>query len=75
MARSKNGVTGWQRCRDNPIVSPTVGEWDADACYKPCALPDEEKGRWMLWYNGRHENREYIGLVVHDGLELGFEDM
>lgn len=75
VARSKNGVTGWQRYRDNPIVSPAAGEWDADACYKPFALPDEESGCWLLWYNGRHENREYIGLVLHDGLDLGFEDV
>lgn len=74
-ARSKNGVTGWQRCPGNPIVSPTAGEWDACACYKPFALPDEAHGRWMLWYNGRSENREYIGLALHDGLELGFEDV
>lgn len=74
-ARSKNGVTGWQRYRGNPIVSPAASEWDADACYKPFALPDEENDCWLLWYNGRHENREYIGLALHDGLDLGFEDV
>ena len=74
VARSKNGVTNWTRLKSNPIVSPTLDGWDADACYKPCAFRDEENGRWLLWYNGRREHSEYIGLVIHEGLDLGFDD-
>jgi len=33
-----------------------------------------ENNRWLLWYNGRHASAEYIGLVIHEGLDLGFED-
>ena len=73
LARSRNGVTGWERHRENPIVSPTEGGWDADACYKPTVVRDEENGRWLLWYNGRRGGDEYIGLVIHEGLDLGFE--
>jgi beta-1,2-mannobiose phosphorylase / 1,2-beta-oligomannan phosphorylase len=70
MARSKNGITDWVKNADNPIVRPTPGGWDADACYKPFALYSH--GRWMLWYNGRREHMEQIGLVTRSGESLGF---
>jgi predicted GH43/DUF377 family glycosyl hydrolase len=70
IARSRDGVTGWQRCPLNPIVSPTPDGWDADACYKPYALYDGK--RWLLWYNGRRGGVEQIGLVTKDGEDLGF---
>ena len=73
VARSRNGITGWQRHPHNPIVSPTPGSWDADACYKPSVIRDEENDRWLLWYNGRNTHDEYIGLVIHEGLDLGFD--
>ena len=41
-----------------------------DACYKPFAIFDGKK--WLLWYNGRHGAPEQIGLVIHDGEDLGF---
>lgn len=72
IARSKNGVSDWQRLKNNPIISPTVDGWDADACYKPFALYDEALHRWMLWYNGRHGGLEQIGLAMKPGLGLGF---
>jgi predicted GH43/DUF377 family glycosyl hydrolase len=70
LARSRNGITNWVRHPENPIVRPTAGEWDADACYKPYAI--SANGRWMLWYNGRNKSFEQIGLVIHDGENLGF---
>jgi predicted GH43/DUF377 family glycosyl hydrolase len=70
MARSKDGVTNWVRHAGNPIVRPTAGGWDADACYKPYAVRND--GRWLLWYNGRHGSMEQIGLVTHRGEDLGF---
>jgi len=72
IARSKNGVDHWQRLKSNPIISPTVDGWDADACYKPFAIYDEANRRWMLWYNGRHGGLEQIGLVTKNGESLGF---
>ncbi len=71
IARSKDGVTNWIRHAGNPIIRPTPGGWDADACYKPFAIYTH--GRWMLWYNGRREHLEQIGLVFHRGEDLGFE--
>jgi predicted GH43/DUF377 family glycosyl hydrolase len=70
LARSKDGVTNWIRHPANPIVRPTVGGWDASACYKPYAV--FSGNRWMLWYNGRHDELEQIGLVTHEGEDFGF---
>ncbi len=74
VARSKNGITNWTRLKANPIVSPTIGGWDESACYKPSVVRDEKNNRWLLWYNGRNGEPEYIGLVIHEGLDLGFDE-
>jgi predicted GH43/DUF377 family glycosyl hydrolase len=70
MAKSGDGLTGWQRFEQNPIVSPSPGQWDASACYKPFALRHGNK--WLLWYNGRRGNVEQIGLVIFTSSDLGF---
>jgi beta-xylosidase len=70
VARSRDGVTGWERHPDNPIVRPTPGGWDQDAVYKPSVLFDGQ--RWLMWYNGRRGGTEQIGLAVHVGEDLGF---
>ncbi|UCG49032.1 MAG: hypothetical protein JSU94_04465 [Phycisphaerales bacterium] len=72
VARSRDGVTGWQRHPANPIISGGKGTWDGDACYKPFAVYEEDKDRWLLWYNGRLKNIEQIGVAVHKGRDLGF---
>ena len=71
LARSRDGITGWQRHQANPIIH-AGGEqaWDHDAVYKPFAI--HEPGRWLLWYNGRHEAPEQIGLALHEGDDLHF---
>ena len=46
------------------------GKWDADAVYKPFAIPGD--GRWRLWYNGRRGGVEQIGMAIHEGDDLGF---
>jgi predicted GH43/DUF377 family glycosyl hydrolase len=70
LARSKDGITDWQRHPANPIIRPSIDQWDSDAVYKPYAIFDD--GRWLLWYNGRRGDMEQIGLAIHDGKELGF---
>jgi predicted GH43/DUF377 family glycosyl hydrolase len=70
LARSRDGITGWQRHSANPIIRPGKDKWDHDAVYKPYALFDGR--RWLLWYNGRKGGVEQIGLAVHPGKELGF---
>jgi predicted GH43/DUF377 family glycosyl hydrolase len=71
LARSKDGVTNWQRHPANPIIFPGKNKWDHDACYKPYAIFDGKK--WLLWYNGRRGDLEQIGVVLHEGEDLGFD--
>jgi predicted GH43/DUF377 family glycosyl hydrolase len=70
IARSRDGITGWQRHPANPLLRPGAGQWDQDAVYKPYAIFDGR--RWLLWYNGRKGGMEQIGLATHDGEDLGF---
>lgn len=70
VARSKNGVTDWERSRFNPIIAPDEGAWDADACYKPFVLNMGDC--WMLWYNGRRGSKEQIGGALLNEKELTF---
>jgi len=72
IARSPDGITRWERHPDNPIISPTPGGWDSDACYKPFAVWNDRKQKWYLWYNGRSGRPEYVGLATHSGFDLGF---
>lgn len=69
-ARSANGIAGWEKFSQNPIVAPSPDMWDADACYKPSVIWNGDKNRWMLWYNGRKGINEYIGMVTLDGREI-----
>ncbi len=61
-ARSKNGVTGWERVPENPLVMPTPDAWDEDSCYKPTVVKAED-GTYRLWYNGRGNKTEFIGYA------------
>jgi predicted GH43/DUF377 family glycosyl hydrolase len=74
LARSKDGITGWERNPNNPIVKTSVrgevNDWDSSACYKPYAIYDGKQ--WLLWYNGRKDGFEQIGVVIHQGKDLGF---
>ena len=68
-ATSKDGLTGWQRHPENPVIRPG-NAWDASAVYKPYAIFDGK--RWLLWYNGRNGGVEQIGVAIHEGKNLGF---
>lgn len=70
LARSRDGLTHWERHPANPIIRPRAGSWDSDACYKPYAILDGTQ--WLLWYNGRRGSVEQIGLAIHPGGDLGF---
>jgi len=70
MARSRDGVTNWERSKYNPIIAPDEGAWDGEACYKPFVLNMGD--HWMLWYNGRKGHKEQIGAAVQAGSELNF---
>ena len=70
MAVSPDGVTQWKRIGDKPIIKSTAGSWDQSACYKPSVCADSTSGKWLLWYNGRNDKDEYVGLATHEGLNL-----
>ena len=70
IARSKDGVTGWERHRNNPIVSPTNQGWDSDAVYKPYTIYNGT--HWNLWYNGRKGGLERIGMATLSSKSLNF---
>jgi predicted GH43/DUF377 family glycosyl hydrolase len=72
LARSRDGLTHWERCPANPIIRATGTGFDADACYKPFAV--FANGKWMLWYNGRNVHLEQIGLATRATRDLGFKD-
>ena len=73
-AFSDDGLTGWTRHEQNPIVAPDLCTWNASACYKPSVVRDERRNRWLLWYNGRNGVPEAIGCALHDGLDLTAPD-
>ncbi len=73
LARSKDGLTDWQRHPKNPVISPAKDAWDHDGCSQPHAFFDETADRWMLWYNGHKGGVEQIGLAIHAGEDLGFD--
>ena len=70
IARSPNGIDGWERCPLNPIVAPTPDSWDADSCYKPSVIWNEAHDLWQLWYNGRKGDDEFIGYAYKYGRQL-----
>jgi predicted GH43/DUF377 family glycosyl hydrolase len=70
LARSRDGIHGWERLAQNPIIRPTNDSkgWDYDAVYKPSLAFDGK--RWLLFYNGRNGSKEQIGVAYHNGREL-----
>ena len=60
-AYSNDGIN-WIRPTQNLLISPSKGEWDADACYKPTVISWHQT--LMLYYNGRQNTTEYIGLAT-----------
>ena len=69
IAKSPNGINNWKRS-GIPIIKPTKGQFDSDACYKPSVIFDKTKKIWMLWYNGRRKNVELIGYAYHKLVHL-----
>ena len=69
-AVSPDGIRQWERLEANPLISPERDGWDGDACYKPPVLFEPDKSRWRLWYNGRLQRAEYVGMAEHPGVQL-----
>jgi predicted GH43/DUF377 family glycosyl hydrolase len=70
-ARSRDGLSDWQRHKDNPLISGgRANGWDCEAAYKPFAIMRD--GSWTMYYNGRKGFVEQIGVAFHDS-DLGFQ--
>ncbi|ULQ53255.1 hypothetical protein [Flavihumibacter fluvii] len=67
MARSQDGISNWERFKGNPIIRPGNG-WDSSAVYKPYVI--QNKNGWLLYYNGRQNNIEQIGIAIHKENDL-----
>ncbi len=73
-ARSRNGIDDWERHHNNPIICPGEADsWDCEAMYKPFLIYEEKNDRWLMWVNGRKAFVEQIGVMIHDGKDLGFD--
>lgn len=74
LARSKDGITGWERHPDNPIVAGSEGYWDWLCICKPTVLKTADG--FLMWYNGVNlayndgEGQEELGLARHKGFDL-----
>ncbi len=60
-ATSKDGIT-WTRPQNNLLLSPSRDSWDSEAVYKPTVIT--WKGKQLLFYNGRNNCGEYVGLAI-----------
>jgi beta-1,2-mannobiose phosphorylase / 1,2-beta-oligomannan phosphorylase len=71
MARSADGIHGWERYPGNPILGlGPAGSWDDCNVYKPYAALFG--GRWYLWYNASRnsDRREQIGLATATSIDF-----
>lgn len=78
IARSRDGITGWERHPDNPVVAGTDGSWDYLGVCKPFVLKTDDG--FLMWYNGCNQSegegqvKEEIGVALHKGYQLWPED-
>ncbi len=71
LARSRDGITNWERHPSNPIVAGTEGKWDCQGICKLTVIEVEDG--YMGWYNGFNNTIEEMGVVKHTGFDLGFD--
>src|SRR5271155_5621072 len=73
LARSRDGLTNWERSVENPIVAPLPSQsaeqasWNCDAIYKPFVLFAAVTQQWLMWFNGRCGGLERIGMATLSG--------
>ena len=55
---------GIHREKDKEYIIASSKFWfDGNSVYKPSVLFNEKENKWLLWYNGRLVDREYIWLA------------
>jgi predicted GH43/DUF377 family glycosyl hydrolase len=69
MMKSKDGIN-FDESSKIVITQPDSSGFDKDATYKPAVVFDDINNRYMLYYNGRTNSSEYIGLYLHNGNDL-----
>jgi predicted GH43/DUF377 family glycosyl hydrolase len=72
LARSRDGITGWERHPSNPIIAGSEGSWDCNSICKLTVIEIEDG--YMGWYNGVNNKMEELGVIVHRGFDLGFPE-
>ncbi|MDR2775817.1 MAG: hypothetical protein LBC19_13990, partial [Tannerella sp.] len=70
VAKSKDGISGWERHPANPIVSPGE-DYDLKSVYITQVIYREKEKRWYLWYSGRNRT-ELPCLATFEGDDLRF---
>ncbi len=72
IARSRDGIGGWERHPQNPLIDLSPGGFDGHSAYKASPMLIQEDGQtyWRIWYNGAQERtrKESIGLAYTDCL-------
>lgn len=69
LTKSEDGIV-FDRSYLKLIAEPDKDGFDKESVYKPSALYDADNNRWLLYYNGRTSDREYIGLYIKNGENL-----
>jgi len=70
MARSRDGITNWQRHPDNPVFGAVEGAWDCAGVCKVSVLKQEDG--YIGWYNGFSHVLEEMGVYYHKGFDFDF---
>ena len=60
-ATSNDGIS-WKK-NGNYLVASSKFWFDGDSVYKPSVLYNKKENKWMMRYNGRLNDREYIGYA------------
>lgn len=70
-ARSRDGVSAWERHPENPLITwGQFGAWDVESVCRPFVV--HEHGRWLCYYTGSARKQHRIGVLIHEGEDLGF---
>lgn len=75
MAISSDGLKGWRRVQENPVLMKSEEErWDSEGVGSPYLVQmdgDHQDHEWRLYYRGIGENgRTGIGMAVSQGNEF-----
>ncbi len=71
LARSKDGVTGWERHPSNPVYAGTDGAWDWLGARGPSVMVDGDTVK--MWYTGLNRLGRSIWMLEHPGAGLAFD--